>query len=233
MQWVKVQLRGLELFKRKGALFQEEFYPRSICRPSLTSCWYDCELMASIRTKFLRFWRHNFTIRPPLYQHDRRPSACQRRHQHVVVTLCVIGWELSCTCIVTSWSRSKYGDLADRWWSTCHAYGRKFGIKMHCEHGEKYINEKGLQILARYDSSSNSVPFFLKSSSPLNCTFTMQCYIGDYQYIKLRHLELDCIQIKYWCICMGMRKIQNLYFVPAYWHPMLYWCNLDNIIRNT
>ena len=47
---VKVQFRGLELFKRNGALFQEEFYPPSIFRPSLTSCWYDCERMAPIRT---------------------------------------------------------------------------------------------------------------------------------------------------------------------------------------
>ena len=44
----------------------------------------------------------------------------------------VIGWELSCTCIVTSWSqrrRPKHGGLADRWGSTCYVYGRKFAIK--------------------------------------------------------------------------------------------------------
>ena len=45
-KWVKVQFRGLELFKRNGALFQEEFYPPNILRPSLTSCRYDCERMA-------------------------------------------------------------------------------------------------------------------------------------------------------------------------------------------
>ena len=47
----------------------------------------------------------------------------------------VIGWELSCTCIVTSWSQHqqpKHGGVADRWGTTCHAYGRKFAIKVQC-----------------------------------------------------------------------------------------------------
>ena len=38
--------------------------------------------------------------------------------------------------------RSKHGDLADRWWSSCHVYGRKIDIKLHCKHGEKYVNVK-------------------------------------------------------------------------------------------
>ena len=57
----------------------------------------------------------------------------------------VIGWELLCTCIVTSWSqrrRPKHGGLADRWRSTCHAYGRKFAIKIQCEWDEKYVTRR-------------------------------------------------------------------------------------------
>ena len=47
----------------------------------------------------------------------------------------VIGWELSCTCIVMSWPqrrRPKHGGLSDRWGSTCHAHRRKFAIKIQC-----------------------------------------------------------------------------------------------------
>ena len=48
----------------------------------------------------------------------------------------VIGWELSCTCIVTSWSqrrRPKHGGLADRWGRLAMiAYGRKFATKIQC-----------------------------------------------------------------------------------------------------
>ena len=61
----------------------------------------------------------------------------QRRYRHVVVIALkhVIGWELSCTCNVASWSqrrRPKHGCHLDRWGSTCHAYGRKFAIKTQC-----------------------------------------------------------------------------------------------------
>ena len=57
----------------------------------------------------------------------------------------VIGWELSCTYIVTSWSqrrRPKHGGLADRWGSTYHVYGRKFAIKIKCHWDERYVNLK-------------------------------------------------------------------------------------------
>ena len=37
---VYVQFRGTELFKKKGALFQEELYPPGIYMPSQTSWWY-------------------------------------------------------------------------------------------------------------------------------------------------------------------------------------------------
>ena len=56
-----------------------------------------------------------------------------------------LSWGLSYTCIVTSWSqrrRPKHGGPADRWGSTCHAYGRKFAIKIQCEWDEKYVNLK-------------------------------------------------------------------------------------------
>ena len=46
---VKVQFRGPKLFKKKGALFQEELYLPGIFMPPWTSWRYDCGWMASIR----------------------------------------------------------------------------------------------------------------------------------------------------------------------------------------
>ena len=88
----------------------------------------------------------------------------------------MIGWELSRTCIVTSWSRQgnqKHSVLADRRGRlamlTEENSTSKYNVNMMkiCK-----CKEKGLKILARWDPFSNSVPFFLESSSPLNCTFT-------------------------------------------------------------
>ena len=45
---VKVQFRGPELFKKKGALFQKELYLPGIFMPPWTSWRYDCGLMASV-----------------------------------------------------------------------------------------------------------------------------------------------------------------------------------------
>ena len=54
----------------------------------------------------------------------------------------VIGWELSRTCTVTSWSRHNDRNMAILPIVGGHAYGRKFDIKMHCKHGERYVNVK-------------------------------------------------------------------------------------------
>ena len=40
---VKVQFRGPELYKKKGALFQDKFYLPGIFMPSRTSWQYDCK----------------------------------------------------------------------------------------------------------------------------------------------------------------------------------------------
>ena len=45
---VKMLLRGPELFKKKGALFQEELYLPGIFMPSWRSGQYDCGWIASI-----------------------------------------------------------------------------------------------------------------------------------------------------------------------------------------
>ena len=55
------------------------------------------------------------------------------------------------------------GGLADRWGSTCHAYGRKFAIKIQCEGNEKYLN---LKMKTQRFSAGNILleivpPFFL------------------------------------------------------------------------
>ena len=67
---VKVQFRGLELFKRNGALFQEEFYPPSIFRPSFP------KKLQSPKLHFYPF----FTFGP---RGRRARSACRPRGQNV------------------------------------------------------------------------------------------------------------------------------------------------------
>ena len=57
----------------------------------------------------------------------------------------VIGWELSRTCIVTSWSR--HGDqnmaiLPIVGGRLAKVTEENTDIKMHCKHGEKYVDIK-------------------------------------------------------------------------------------------
>ena len=138
------------------------------CRPlahSRLACWlsWGRTLMAIMTwsvigknfKKILTNWDHpffflpiyNFAIRQPLHRHDSQSqnlsTALPARGCHALQR--VIGWELSCTYIVMSWSQRrgpKHDGLADRWGSTCHAYGRKFAIKIQCQWDEKYVNLK-------------------------------------------------------------------------------------------
>ena len=146
---VKVQFRGPELFKKNGALFQEELYLPGIFMPPWTSWRYDCGWMASSQ------FGCNFNVFAESFCHTAAiastwqpvSTALPARGCHALQR--VIGWdpgwELLCTCIVTSWSqrwRPKHGGLADRWGLTCHAYGRNFAIKIQCWWHEKYVNLK-------------------------------------------------------------------------------------------
>ena len=85
---VTVQFRGPKLFKKKGALFQEELYIPGIFMPPWTSWRYDCGWMASIWMQFWCFRRYDFAIRKPLHRHDSQSRTYQRRYRHVVVMLC-------------------------------------------------------------------------------------------------------------------------------------------------
>ena len=133
---VKVQFRGPEHFKKKGALFQEKnTYLVYLClrEPVGDIFWVDGFNLNVI----LMFCRYDFVIRQSLHRRDSQYRIYQRRYGHVVVMLCNVWLDESsqCTCIVTSWSkrrRPKHGGLVDRCWSTCHAYGRKFAIKLQC-----------------------------------------------------------------------------------------------------
>ena len=86
--WVKVQFRGPKLFKKRRALFQEEFCLPVIFMPSWTSWRYDCGWMASIWMLFQCFCRYDFAIRHPLHRHDSLSRTYQRRYRHVIVMIC-------------------------------------------------------------------------------------------------------------------------------------------------
>ena len=87
---IKVQFRGLELLKKKGALKKNFTYPGpldlhqqigdTILVDGLAPCVFFKEFVC---------WRHD-RHRPPYCFHCQTAYASQR----------MIGWELSCTCIV-------------------------------------------------------------------------------------------------------------------------------------
>ena len=133
---VKVQFRGPELFKKKGTLFQEELYLPGIFIPSWTSWWYDCGWLASIWMWFNVF--ANMIL--PYGSHCIDMTASPEPINSVVGTwlscFAMCDWlralvHLHCDVMITT-SGPKHGGLADRQGSTCHAYGRKFTIKIQC-----------------------------------------------------------------------------------------------------
>ena len=74
----------------------------------------------------LMFFRYDFVIWQPLHRHESRSqnlsTALPACGCHALQR--VIGWKLSCTCIVTSWSqrwRPEHGGFTDRWGLTYHA----------------------------------------------------------------------------------------------------------------
>ena len=107
----------------------------------------------------------------------------------------VIGWALSCTCIVTSWlqrRRPKHGGLADRWGSTCHVYGRKFAIKIQCQWDKKYVSLKmktskfsACKILLEIVT-----PFPYKLGPP-NCTLTKNAFRNC--FIRWQGIKCVCV----------------------------------------
>ena len=131
---IKVRFRELNIFKEKNAL--EVFHLPNFFRSVLTNCW--CDLWWIVFCVFFNVFVVDKTPwcdlrRPPHWYYFQTAYASQR----------MIGWELSCTCIVTSRSGrqpSKYGALADLSRATCHVYGRKFDIKTQCKRDKMYVD---------------------------------------------------------------------------------------------
>ena len=152
---VKVQFRGPKLFKKKRGIISRRIVPT----------WY---IYASMNKLAIRLWmdglnlnviwmfcRYDFAIRQPLHRHDSQSRTYQRPYRHVVI----IALQRVIGCIATSSQRRrpKHGGLANRWGSTCHAYGRKYGIKIQCWWDEKYVN-----LMIWRPKKSRQVRFFLK-----------------------------------------------------------------------
>ena len=144
---VKVQFRGPELFKKKGGTISRRIVSTSYLYAFMNmlaiQLWMD-GLNLNVILMFLPIWFCHTAAIASIWQPVQNLStALLVRGCHALQ--CVIGWELSCTCIVTSWSlrrRPKHGGLADLWGSTCYAYGRKFAIKMQCWWHEKVCKYK-------------------------------------------------------------------------------------------
>ena len=139
-----MQLRGPELFKKKGALFFKKncTYLVSLCLHEEVGDMDGLNL--NVILMFLPIWFCHTAAIAPIWQPAQNLSTALPAHDcHVVQR--VIGWAPPCTCIVTSWSQHrwpKHVGLADRWGSTCHAYGRKFAIKIQYWWDKKYVNLK-------------------------------------------------------------------------------------------
>ena len=130
----KCSLGNWIFFKKNYAV--EVFYIPNFFRFFLTDCW--CDLWWIVLGVFFNV----FVVgeipwcdlrRPPYWLYCQTAYASQR----------MIGWDLSCTCIVTSRSErqpSKHGALADLSRATCHVYGIKVDIKMQCKRDEMYVN---------------------------------------------------------------------------------------------
>ena len=127
---VKVQFRGPELFKKNGALFQEELYLPGIFMPPWTSWRYDCGWMASSQ------FGCNFNVFAESFCHTAAiastwqpvSTALPARGCHALQR--VIGWdpgwELLCTCCLHC--DVMITTLATKTWWSC----RSLGVDLPC-----------------------------------------------------------------------------------------------------
>ena len=93
---LKVQFGGLELFKNKGALFQDEFYLPRFFRPPLTNWWYIVQILMDglalcVFFKAFVCWWNLTTWAASVAILLSLPNSTY---------FATYGWELSCTCIV-------------------------------------------------------------------------------------------------------------------------------------
>ena len=117
--WQKCSL-GDPSFLKKGGTISRRIVPTWYLYASMNKLairlWMD-GLNFNVILMFLTIWFcHTAAIASTWQPVQNLSNALPARGCHALQHL--IGWELSCTCIVTSWSqrrRSKHGGLADRW----------------------------------------------------------------------------------------------------------------------
>ena len=156
---LKVQFGGLELFKNKGALFQDEFYLPRFFRPPLTNWWYIVQILMDglalcVFFKAFVCWWNLTTWAASVAILLSLPNSTYfatydwlgaLMHLYCDEPQCMICVQLSCTCIGTSWLgciQSKHGDVADLLRMTCHVYGRKFSTKSQCKPDRESVSLK-------------------------------------------------------------------------------------------
>ena len=98
------------------------------------------------------------------------------------------------------------GNAVDRFWDwlSCQCTGCRMAnhigkkhsnyIQIEAIHPQSYrqLVHEGQKIPGRYNSSWNTAPFFLKSSGPLNCTFTRISITNKWQIEKVSGMEVVC-----------------------------------------
>ena len=104
-KWVKVQLRGPELYKKKGALFQEESYLPRIFRSS------SLNLHTFHLINIVFWWRIFVCKHGKLTPNDRQ--------DHHVLVADVMTSQCSQSHVAKQW-QPRAGNAVDRFWTGCH-----------------------------------------------------------------------------------------------------------------
>ena len=176
---IKVQFMGPKLYNKKWALFQEESYlPRKFRSSSL-----NLHTFHVINNVF--WWQILFR------KHGKSTSNNRQDHHVLVVDVMIMTSQCRCT---RAFSQSHIVNHDNHVpvmplicsGTGCHVHAMvavwqnqiskniKNYIQIEAIHPQLYrqLVHDGIKIPGRYNSSWNSVLFFLKSLGPLNCTFT-------------------------------------------------------------
>ena len=181
---VKVQFRGLELFRKNGTLFEEESYLAKICRP-FSFTYFSLCLQCILMPNFLSYaWQvdHQRSARSPYFDRDHD------------VTMQVHDSSQPITQSVTP----RAGDAVDKLTASCHVDTMAAVSWSYAAKKVKISSEWRPSVHNRINNLSKKVyrycvdkilleimhPF-LKSSSPLNCTFTHCIDILYHNYLTL------------------------------------------------
>ena len=174
-----MQFRGPKLYKKKGALFQEESYLQRIFRSS------SLNLHTFHLISIVFWWQIFFRTLGKLTPNDR-----QDRHV-LVADVVIMTSQYRCTRALSQSHVAKHDNqlpvtplkgsglavMSMQWLP----YGKiisattlKLYIQLEAIHPQSYrqLVHGGIKIPGMCNSSWNSAPFLLKSSGLLNCTFT-------------------------------------------------------------